>query len=270
MVRLILSDIDGTIMPHGNDEVDARTRQAFHDALDAGVHVGPCSGRGIDWVDPIFAHDQDCFKTAVATNGLQVRLDGQMIRQATLDHDALAQVADIVKDVPGAGLLCFVGGRPYLAQGQKADLQVAFPRYAESCVASGGVPDLVVGKANVFQSRGLQATTSLVGRLNREVEALDFDVALPTFSNIMPAGINKATGIDLLCQRIGCTLQDVVVFGDAGNDLSMLRHVPNSVAVANATDDAVAAARWHIGACKDDAVADAIEALAAGEWPFVC
>ena len=31
---------------------------------------------------------------------------------------------------------------------------------------------------------------------------------------------------------------------------------------------AAEAARWHIGACRDNAVADAILALARGEWPF--
>ena len=59
-----------------------------------------------------------------------------------------------------------------------------------------------------------------------------------------------------------------MVFGDAGNDLPLFSAVPNSVAVANAQPEAAAAARWHIGRCEDDAVAAAIEALAAGEWPF--
>ena len=120
----------------------------------------------------------------------------------------------------------------------------------------------------MFCAEGEEATRALVARLNEEVEGLDFDVALATFSNVMPAGINKATGIDLLCERIGCSIQEVVVFGDAGNDLSMLRHVPNSVAVANATEEATTAARWHTGACQDGAVAQAIELLAADEWPF--
>lgn len=269
MVKLILSDIDGTLMPKGQLTVNARVLEAFHEALDADIRVGPCSGRGLDWVAPIFQNDGACFATAVATNGLQVVLDGETIRQEHLDHEALEEVASIVHDVPGAGLLCFDGGTPYLVEGSRDDLLASFPRYGETCQPADGVLSFVIGKANVFQARGEAATRSLVERLNSEVEALDFDVALPTFSNVMPAGVNKATGIDLLCERIGCTLDDVVVFGDAGNDLSMLRHVPNSVAVANATDDAVAAARWHIGACQDGAVADAIEALAAGEWPFV-
>lgn len=269
MVKLILSDIDGTLMPKGELTVSERVREAFHEALAAGIHVGPCSGRGIDWVAPIFSNDEACYATAVATNGLQVVLDGETIREEHLSHEALQQVADIVRDVPGSGLLCFDGGTPYLVEGSKEDLMKSFPRYGETCKLASGVPTFTIGKANVFQARGDQATRRLVAQLNREVGALDFDVALPTFSNIMPAGVNKATGIDLLCERIGCTLDEVVVFGDAGNDLSMLNHVPNSVAVANATDEAVAAARWHIGACKDGAVAEAIEALVAGEWPFL-
>lgn len=269
MVKLILSDIDGTIMPKGHEHVSERVLEVFHEALDAGIHVGPCSGRGPDWVASIFLDDAACYATAVQTNGLHVVLDGEVIRDARMNKDALGQVAGIVSDVDGAGLVCFDGKVPYLVAGSKEDLTTSFPRYGQTCVPVAEIPDSATGKANVFQARGMEATRELVGRLNHEVLALDFDVAMPTFSNVMPAGVNKATGIDLLCKRIGCTLDEVVVFGDAGNDLSMLNHVPNSVAVANATDDAIAAARWHIGACADNAVADAIEALASGEWPFV-
>lgn len=233
MVKLVLSDIDGTIMPHGQKTVDERTRQAFHMALDAGIHIGPSTGRGIDWVMPIFGGDDACYATAVATNGLQVYLDGQKIREAFFDPEPLEHTVDIVRGVPGAGVLCFDGYTPYLVCGEKDALQKSFPRYAETCVKVDGVPrDFRIGKSNVFCAEGEEATRALVARLNEEVEGLDFDVALATFSNVMPAGINKATGIDLLCERIGCSIQEVVVFGDAGNDLSMLRHVPNSVAVA--------------------------------------
>jgi hydroxymethylpyrimidine pyrophosphatase-like HAD family hydrolase len=34
------------------------------------------------------------------------------------------------------------------------------------------------------------------------------------------------------------------------------------VAVANATEEVKAASRWHVGAAADDAVADALEAIA--------
>lgn len=46
-IRLIMSDIDGTIMPPGSKSVSARTVAAFHAAREAGIVIGPASGRGL-------------------------------------------------------------------------------------------------------------------------------------------------------------------------------------------------------------------------------
>ena len=59
------------------------------------------------------------------------------------------------------------------------------------------------------------------------------------------------------------TPDEVAVFGDSDNDLPMIDAVPNSVAVANANEAVTAAARWHIGAAVDDAVAGVLHQIAA-------
>ena len=120
----------------------------------------------------------------------------------------------------------------------------------------------------VLEERKGNTIHALIDLLNEEVERLDFDFACTGFSNIMPRGYNKGSGVRALCEALRITVDDVVVFGDAGNDLAMFSVVPDSVAVANAQQAAADAARWHIGQCKDDAVAAAIESLASGAWPF--
>lgn len=115
------------------------------------------------------------------------------------------------------------------------------------------------------QTRPVRA---LLARAAREEPELDLDYAHVGFSNVMPHGYNKGSGARMLCELLGIDTSEVVVFGDAGNDLPLFSVVPNSVAVANAQPEAARAARWHIGRCEDDAVAAAIEALASGEWPF--
>jgi hydroxymethylpyrimidine pyrophosphatase-like HAD family hydrolase len=129
------------------------------------------------------------------------------------------------------------------------------------------VPDVVV-KANVFVDADEAGTRDLIARAAREVPELDLDYAHAGFSNVMPHGYNKGSGARKLCELLGIEEGEVVVFGDAGNDLPLFSVVPNSVAVANAQPEAARAARWHIGRCEDDAVAAAIEALSSGEWPF--
>ena len=126
------------------------------------------------------------------------------------------------------------------------------------------LPDFAVVKANVFTGAAEPAAAELVARLNAEVTEFDVDRAMPTYSNIMPRGWNKGTAVAWLAERLGVGLDDVVVFGDADNDLPMLRAVPNSVTVAGASPEVAAVSRWHIGACEDDAVAAAIEGARGG------
>ncbi|MGI6229968.1 MAG: HAD family hydrolase [Tractidigestivibacter sp.] len=267
-IRLILTDIDETILPRGASRVSDRTVRAIHAALDAGLRVGPASGRGIDWIPPFFGGDEQCCSTCLATNGLQVYLDGRLAHEEHQPHDALEQAAAIVSEVPRAGMLCFDGGTPLLVAGTREDLAVPFPSYAKTCKEADGVPAFPVVKANVFINGDEAQTRQLLARLNEGVDALDFDYARVGFSNVMPHGYNKGSGVLMLCELLGIDTRQVVVFGDAGNDLPMFAAVENSVAVANAQPEAAKAARWHIGSCQDDAVASAIEALAAGEWPF--
>lgn len=267
-VKLILTDIDGTILPRGEARVSARTVAAFRAALDAGLLVGPASGRGYAWLPGFFGGDESCCATALATNGMQVYLGGEKVLERTLDAAALERVRAIVTGTPHAGLLVFDDLRPILVAGSREDLARSFPSYAERCEVAGELPSSAVVKANVFVGTTPDDAAALVARINAEVPAFDVDRALPTYSNINPRGWNKGAAVRWLCERLGVGLDEVVVFGDADNDLPMLSAVPNSVAVAGATSEAAAAARWHVGACEDDAVADAIEVLAAGGWPF--
>ena len=267
-IKLILTDIDNTILPKGDARVSPRTVAAFHAALDAGMCIAPSTGRGVDWIPPFFGGDAACCQTAIATNGLQIYLDGARVLEKTLDPASLARLRDAVAAVPRAGLVCFDGGTPLLLEGAREDLAAAFPAYGKTCVPTRELPDSPVIKANVFCGGDESAMDALVGQLNEAVPQLAVDHALPHFSNVMERGWNKGAAVRWLCERLGIGLDEVVVFGDADNDLPMFEVVPNSVAVANATAPAAAAARWHIGACTDDAVAASIEALAAGEWPF--
>ena len=266
--RLILTDIDGTILPRGRHEVSARTVAAFRAAIDAGLWVGPASGRGYAWIPDFFGGDAACCATALATNGMQVYLGGEKVMEQTLEPDALERLRKIVAATPGAGLVCFDDATPLLVEGSRDVLAAHFPAYAERCRETRALPDFPVVKANVFTGAGEWAAAELVARLNAEVPELDVDRAMPTYSNIMPRGWNKGAAVAWMAERLGVELDDVVVFGDADNDLPMFSAVRNSVAVAGATPEVAAAARWHVGACEDDAVAAAIEALAAGEWPF--
>ncbi|WP_102372404.1 HAD family hydrolase [Enorma phocaeensis] len=267
-VKLILSDIDGTIMPAGTHCVSERTRAAFHAAMEAGLAIGPASGRGVGQIPAFFSGDAACCATCIATNGLEGYLEGERIFEKLLPHRALERLVEVLAEIPGSGLVVFEGTTPQLCSGSLDDLYKIVPAYGKTCEVIDGLPDRAVLKANAFLPTDLDGSRAFSDRLNAAVEGLDFDVPMAGFLNIMPAGWNKGEGVRELARHLGVSLNEVVVFGDAGNDLTMFAVAGHPVAVAGAMPEAAAAARWHIGRCEDDAVAAAIEVLAAGGWPF--
>ena len=68
MIKLVLSDMDNTIVPLGMGVVSERTRAAIHACLDAGVRFAPATGRDPDGLERFFRGDAACYATMLASN----------------------------------------------------------------------------------------------------------------------------------------------------------------------------------------------------------
>jgi hypothetical protein len=176
--------------------------------------------------------------------------------------------SDFIPVLERCGLICFEDGVPLLVAGDRADLEQSFPVYARQARDVDDVPEHGIEKANVFVGGDMARTLEVVDHLRERFCALGLNVPMAGFVNTTPLGWSKASGIDVLCEELSITLDQVVVFGDGGNDVEMLAHVPHSAAVADAVPEARAAATYVIGSCEDESVATCLEALARGAWPF--
>ena len=79
---------------------------------------------------------------------------------------------------------------------------------------------------------------------------------------LMPAGVNKGMAVAALAQRLGIGPEHVMALGDYDNDVSMLAYAGVSVAMANASEQARAAAGYHTLSNDEDGVAHAIRRYA--------
>ncbi|MDO4555688.1 MAG: HAD-IIB family hydrolase, partial [Lachnospiraceae bacterium] len=64
------------------------------------------------------------------------------------------------------------------------------------------------------------------------------------FYEIVPAGFSKASAIDTVLRYLDQPIDDCYAFGDSSNDLSMLNHVPYSIAMGNSDDVVLKAASY--------------------------
>ncbi|MCG7387837.1 Cof-type HAD-IIB family hydrolase [Pantoea sp. ACRSB] len=119
----------------------------------------------------------------------------------------------------------------------------------------------------------LNLSDDYVEPLMADIQRLHKGAAAATSSghgsvDLIVPGHHKANGLNILAQRWGIDHQQVLAFGDGGNDLEMLRQSGFSFAMANAPQRVKEAARYAAPANSDAGVLQVIEKMLAGEPPF--
>lgn len=280
MIKLVLTDLDNTLIPHKPGEpfhaaaLSDKGLAAIRAFIDAGGHFGPVTGRPPASMVETFRNEPWTYATGAYANGQLVCVDGQVVHREWTPEEPLRRVSHILDEQPDGFLVFFdmEGDGPNWGVSRKYSVGNAemdeFLRVSKILPEVEG-PTLKV----IVRLQTSEGTPQLCELLRREVPELDFVLPSPDgfVIDITPKGFGKGSAVRIMAEHLGIGLDEVATFGDAGNDVSMLAAVPNSVAVANASEDAAAAARWHIGDALDESVADAIAQIAAatarGEMP---
>ena len=254
MIRLVLSDIDATLLDTPLSGLTGRAAAAIRAVMAHGAVYGPCPGRSPALLPGLFGPGTgDLYRSGVFDNGMVAYLDGERVHARFYDPAALADLALRVRR-EGIGELgvCGLPGLP----GE-------FVVVDGPWLASHGEGALAgLTKANIHLPEGAD-----LGAAADHLSALypAFDLVSPTRSrpilDVLAAGCSKATGARALAEAVGAAPDEVLVFGDSDNDLEVLGAFPNSCAVADAKPAVLERARWVVGPCGEDGVARALEGL---------
>ncbi|MEM7273829.1 MAG: Cof-type HAD-IIB family hydrolase [Actinomycetota bacterium] len=267
-VRMIATDIDGTMI-RSDGSLAPRVKRALHDAVDAGIHVVPATGRPVIVAEDVIAA-AELPSYWVFANGAITRHLGrdELIRGFWIDRELTGRlIALIRRRLPAAGVAV------------EFETTVAFEHGFERVVpVVPGVPatDDVLGTLadGAPEHRRIQKVLVFdlsvdIDELFREVSEVVEDTAVVSYSGLpfvelAASQVTKATALELLVADLGLTAAEVASFGDNHNDVSMLTWSGRSYAMANATDDAKEAAGEVIATNDEDGLAIKVEELLAG------
>ena len=267
MIKLVLCDVDGTLIPLGSHGATARTMQAISRVREAGVQFGLATGRDVVELMQLFDGNDLPFRTGILSNGKKVFVDREMVRLSLISNEGLERLAAKVTEYPGVMMTAYPfetdASNPIYCLGTTAEEMEGWAKiYSFNGILADEVPPIEIIGATI----ALPDDEEIMRSVERDARELcpEFDIAKPSVRwwDILPKGLNKGTALQMLMDELGITSDEVVMFGDADNDLAILQAVENSVVVEGATPAAKAAAKWQIGACEDEAVADALEDIA--------
>ena len=83
----------------------------------------------------------------------------------------------------------------------------------------------------------------------------NYFIGYSAWLDLAPEGVSKASGLDVVCERLGLTPADVLAVGDGNNDLEMLRWAGRGVAMGQSPDSVKEAADAVTGSIDDDGLA---------------
>lgn len=266
-IRLICLDMDGTLLDEDHATVPARNVAALRAAAERGAATAIASGRSWDLLREV--HEQlGVTRYAVLSNGATV-LDvatGDWLYENCVPEPCRVQLIKLLLDW-GLPVEVYSRGKNYIQLDQKEQvLQYAFsPRFRsilEGCSQfpqkmNEAIPGGTVEKIHVFY-----VPPERREELKRQALALGPLSITNSFQNNMEftaSGVNKGAAVQALCAKLGIGPEQVMAFGDAGNDLEMLRWAGWSFAMANGSQQAKDAARYVTGTNHEAGVAMAVE-----------
>lgn len=271
-IRLIVSDIDGTLLVTGR-EASPGTIAAVRACRARGVEFVVSSGRWYPAARSV-AVDQLGIEDGymiICNGGAVVRSDGAVLRDWRMDAEAAQAIYRVLKDAP-AMMTAYVPDAIYRIRRRYL---TRFELPETSYFSAHHAYRVVDGDEAAFARRGLERPykievyaddLELLARLRGEIVEMGFQVnsAFPFNLEIMAPEAGKGTAVRWLMEQMHLSREQTMGFGDYTNDLTMLASVGWPVAVGNAIDQVKQICRIVAPDCADDGVAKTIHKYVLG------
>jgi hypothetical protein len=270
-IKCIALDLDRTTL-NGDGRLSVENKKTLEELIEAGIEVVIASGRVFDTL-PEDVMQVKGIRYAVCGNGSMVHRvpNGECIRRCGLSSKALETVLAVTEDevVTYEG---FIDGKAYAAK-----------EYIENPVKYGATPQAV---AYVQATRIMRDDIVVFLRENKErLDSMDVIVrdeetkrriwnklaaasdevyitsSVEQLLEIADKNAGKAAGVRFVAEQLGLRREEVAAFGDADNDIDMLKYAGVGIAVENASPGCRAAADYVTRHHAEDGVSYAVREI---------
>lgn len=267
-IRLIATDVDGTLVRSDHVTISDRTRAAFAEVRARGIDVLAISGRQPYSIGAIVAGSP--LEGAVVGSNGAVAVDlgtREVLFEETIDVDAQHALASrLLSEYPNAKVVSVRNaGNLYVAEhgypgeqdpGADNALWPVEHRFTDL--------DEVLAEPSVklvFRDPGTPAEELMVFARALGIPGVHPTTSGAPFLEVGRAGVSKASALERFCRERGIDASQVIVFGDNNNDVEMLRWAGRGVAMGNALPEVVEIADEVTSTNDEDGVAVVLERL---------
>ena len=247
MIRLIASDIDGTLIPYGGTELPETLFPLIRRLREKNILFCPASGRQLHSLRRLFAPVADeigyiCENGAVVF-GAGTEENAPVLSKTVIERGEALSVAKDILAVPGCEVMISGANMVYVC-GCSADFAHELRDHLGNLVTQVGRPEEVaeeIIKVSAFCAAG--AAVPEAALKDAWGDRLQMAVSGPAWLDFTLA--DKGAGLRGLCAALGFSPAEVMAFGDNWNDEAMLSAAGFPVLVEAAVPEMLARFPLH-------------------------
>lgn len=237
MIKLVASDLDGTLLQGGAQQLSPRSIELIHSLVQKGIHFVAASGRQYDNELRVFAPIKDEI-SYIAENGSVCIHNGEVISRSVIDPELAERIINEIKKNPDFEVVisredsCFIENNNEAFVNHIVNVMKNTTQIVDDIRTVGG-PILKIAICSMSDR------AHIVDKYLKHLQDLFRDeIKVVTSGNIwidfIAPGTNKGAALEQLINKLGIKPEECMAFGDQYNDVEMLQFVGTSYAMSNA------------------------------------
>ena len=264
MIRLIFSDMDGTLLDE-NGKLPAEFGDVYRRLTEHGVRFAPASGRQYASLLQTFAPWKDEL-IFVAENGTMVMERGKELFSHTVDRALALDVMRTGEAIPNVHVVLCGKKQGYLHMDD--DVHAFRMELAKYVTQTAVVEDFAaVDDAPIkmsFCDFTGNAATTIFPVMEQYTDRLQVTLSSSEWVDLYSLGVNKGVAATRIREQLGLAPEECAAFGDYGNDLELMDSVAYSFAMENAIPAVKERARYTAPSNREHGVMTVCEQILAG------
>lgn len=260
MIKLIATDIDGTLVKDGGNTINPETYDVILKLRQKGIQFAAASGRQWASIEALFEPVKEKI-FYLSDNGAYVGCHGRNLFLNTIDRQLIMDLVMDVRKMPGLEVMVSGPDMVYMDTKDQefVDWMVHGYKFRMERVDDlTDVEDQFI-KISVYKKEKVQEAT---GSLREKYgDRLKMTISGDMWLDCMAPGVCKGQAIEVLQDSLDIKPEETMAFGDQLNDIEMLGKAYYSFAVGNARPEVKAAARFRADTNVNDGVLKILKEL---------
>lgn len=260
MIKLIASDIDGTLLPEGTAEINPEIFDVIRKLKEKGILFAAASGRHYSSISGLFEPVKNDI-IFVTENGSYVCCRGYTMLDQVVDWDMACEWVKQVREIPNASFTLDTKNGFFTESQDQEFIDLVRNGYraiitqVDNCLEK----ELRVNKMALYRKVGIEEAAAIM--VPRWSDRLHCTIAGDIWVDFMNLETNKGNAIRSIQKTMHISPDETMVFGDNHNDLEMIASATESYAVGNAAEAVKKAAKYITDTNVNDGVLKVLRTL---------